>query len=250
MDTDPVYFSGGLISVNPPQVRLWVHRIKKFLLEIAKSINIPMSILSDAVSDSVQIVLGLIPNKNSLGASLYDLALAAFWDRLTSYGIVEVSIHRLIRIAKTKLRHKVTHGKVLKVLAFLKESRNDLMDFDERVRFYVKLIVNRFFEQSTLKQKLQGVNTAAIKNNLLLITARILDRIREAKKLEGSPKVLAGVMVYLACRLCNNVVPIAVSSSFIEHITGVNKFTILRRYRQVLDALTRDANLIRMCSLE
>ncbi|MCR8433595.1 MAG: cyclin domain-containing protein [Crenarchaeota archaeon] len=250
MDIDLLHFNSEIISLNPPQVRLWIHRTKKFLLEVAKSFNIPTSILYDAINDSVQMVLNFIPRKIDLGASLYDLALAAFWDRLTSYGIMEISIHKLIKIAKIKLKHKVTHGKVLRVLAFLKESRNDIMNFNERVQFYVKQIVNRYFEQRNLKLESQGINTAKVRDNLISIVLRILDRLFEVGEVEGSPKVLAGAILYLTSRLCRKVMPITMSSSVIESLTGINRFTILRRYKQILSVLAKGIFINEVCSLE
>ncbi len=237
-----VYTLSEVTSMRSPRVRLWVHRIKKFLFGLIKFIDdVPKTVLHEAIRDSIPSILELIPNKIRWGVSLYDLSLAVFWDRLISYGIMEISILKLIRIAKNTLKHKITHGKVLRIISFLRESRNENIDFETRAYTYFRLVVDKLFELPQYHElKHRSFDILAIKDGILLIAKRILRRLSDSNMVSGSPKVLAAVILYTILRLCRNVVPTAISSSIIERLTGVNRFTILRRYKQLINVLVND----------
>jgi len=232
--------SSDYTSEHSPRVRLWVHRVKKFLFGLSKFINnVPSTILREAINEAVPLVLDLIPKKLRLGVSLYDLSLAVFWRKLIDYGVTEVSIIKLIRIAKSNLNHKVTHGKILKILSFLKDIDN-YADTNSKIYLYVRLFVNKLFEAvKNRRVEFDDFKIPNVKRTLVLISRRIIEEVSGGVLLGGSPKVLAAAILYVAIKLCNHLLPINVSSSIIEDIAGVNRFTILRRYKQVINILEK-----------
>jgi len=133
----------------------------------------------------------------------------------------------------------VTHGKILKILSFLKGFDN-YADINSRISLYVRLFVNKLFETAKNQRiDLEDPNVPNAKRTLVLISKRIIEKISSSVFIGGSPKVLAAVILYTTIKLCNHLLPISVSSSIIEDIAGVNRFTILRRYKQVINILEK-----------
>jgi len=233
---------------KPPLVRLWSHRVRKFLFELVKHIDenaIPTSIRYDVIKATVECVLDTMSAKNRLKVYLSDISLACFWLKLQEYGITGVSIVKLIRVAKRVLNYRITQGKILRVVSFIKDRSllRNINSIDE-VRKNVIMILDRMFSDRAFVEKKFGINISA-SVNMIDLKLKIIEEITKclssipSEFLIGPPrKVLAATLLYVFFRKYNRGA-FHVSSSDLERYSGVCKFTILRKYKKIEKCLNK-----------
>jgi len=231
-----------IVYEKPPLIRLWSHRVRKFLFKLVKHIDedvIPTNIRYDVIKATVECVLDIMSAKNRLRVYLSDISLACFWLKLHEYGITGVSIVKLIRVAKKVLNYRITQGKILRVISFIKDRSllRNINSIDE-VKKNVIMILDRMFSDRAFVEKKFGINTST-SVNMIDLKLKIIEEISKclssipAEFLIGPPrKVLAATLLYVFFRKYNRGA-FHISSSDLERYSGVCKFTILRKYKKI-----------------
>ncbi len=232
-----------MVYEKPPLIRLWSHRIRKFLYKLIRYIDetlvIPDDIQHDVVKTTIDCVLYIMDAKSKLRVRLYDLSLACFWLKLQEYGITEISLLKLIKVARKTLNHRITHGKVLRVVSYLRENAFKSNDSLGEIKRNIVMILERMFSDKKFIKKKFGVSSS-ISYNIIDLKLKIIDSLSEclskipADYLIGPPrKVLAAALLYAFLRKYREKGGPKISASDIERYSGVCKFTILRKYKRL-----------------
>lgn len=237
------------ISEKSPLTRLWAHRARKFLYTLIHELDkkaLWADIQYDIVNDTIICALEYIKLKRHLKVYLYDICLACFWLQIQQYGLTEISINRIIRTAKKVLGHKITHGKILKVISHI---RNTLFSINsnpiDEIRRQTVMILDRMFadrrfiEKKFLKKKMKIEDVIELK-------LRVLNEVKDCilalslSAISGVPrKVISAIVLYIAFRKVCDGARFFVSSGDIEKYSGVCRFTILRKYKKLYEKIEK-----------
>jgi len=187
-------------------VRLVRYRVKNFLrLLLARVlperfISFKDAILNDAVEDVIR-NLAL----RSLYVNVYDIACAVVLRILERYGI-PISPIVLIGRARRSLRKRVTFSKVLRLLNYLRISRQR---FKEQVKRYIVVALSGKVEYDKIREII-----------------KMVDRVAMAST--GNPRVLAACLAYRVLRRYG------FSSGDLEGLFNVSRYSILRHWKGVV----------------
>jgi len=238
-----------IVCKKPPLIRLWSHRIRRFLYSLighlGENAKLADHILHDIVRTTVKCVLEIANVKNKLHVYLYDISLACFWLKLQEYGITEVSLLKLIRIAKRILKHRITHGKILRILTHIRgRSEVKYVDPIEEIKRYSIMILERMFNDRAFilkklpKDKREQCNIMDLKLKIIRAISESMAKIPSEVTIGIPKKVLSAVILYVTLRNLSDTQFIQVSSRDIERFSGVSRFTILRKYKKLEKYLT------------
>lgn len=226
-----------------PLIRLWVHRARKFLYNLVYEIDKEVSwsdIWYKIVDDTISCVLEYIQLKKDLKVYLYDICLACFWLKIQQYGLTEISINKVIKIAKKVLGHKVTHGKILRVMSHIKSTlflggSNPL----DEIRKQTVMILDRMFtdrsfiEKKFFRKKMKMEDVIEFKLKVLNEVKELILKLSTSRVAGMPKKVMSTVILYMAFRKVYEKEAVFVSSGDIERYSGICRFTILRKYKKL-----------------
>lgn len=235
---------GFMVPDKSPLIRLWVHRARKFLYNLVYEVDKEVSrdnIWYKIVDDTISCVLEYIQLKKDLKVYLYDICLACFWLKIQQYGLTEISINKVIKIAKKVLGHKVTHGKILRVMSYIKStfflgSSNPL----DEVRKQTVMILDRMFtdrsfiEKKFFRKKMKMEDVIEFKLKVLNEVKELILKLSTLMVAGVPKKVMSAVILYMAFRKACEKGTVFVSSGDIEKYSGVCRFTILRKYKKFM----------------
>ncbi len=237
-----------VIYEKSPLVRLWTHRIRKFLINLIDQLRMDGLIesnfevdLIDLVKSTIACVLDNINIKNKLRVYIYDISIACFWLKLQECGTTKISPIKLVSMAKKILGRRVTHGKVLKVLAYIKKYRHGRgLDPIEDIKRHIFIILDNMFRDKEFIQTrfntddVYSMNLIDLKLNIIKNVGKYLLLIPR-EKIVGIPRrVFSAVFLYALLRLLSEEHGgVQIYSSDIERFSGVSRFTILRKYKTI-----------------
>jgi len=200
--------------------------------------NVSDKVWKDIVDMTVNCTISLMREKNRLRVYLYDFALACFWLRVQDYGLAEISLVKLIRIAKKTLKRKITHGKILRIVALVRGlEQTKTLDPAEAIKKYIMMILDRMFKDEDFLRK-KFLSRRASQYDVIDYKLRVARQAYEYLQvlpkecIIGVPrKVLGAVILYMAFRRNPPARDVVISSGDIEKYSGVCRFTILRKYK-------------------
>jgi len=192
---------------NSPLERLWRHRIKKFLGDVLSTIDIEYSLKHKIIISATNLALDFTLHRTVLRVNLYDIALASLILTLERYGKYISPVVLIGKIARRKLRKKVTFGKVLRSLHFIKNTERTLVrDRAKKIAINVLSGKCNYEEIKSILQQIDKIATAPT----------------------NDPRVLAAATSYIVLKRTKKW-----SAARIEKIFGVSRFTVLKRYKDL-----------------
>ena len=225
------------IAQKRPLIRLWMHRAKRFLYDVLKML--PEDILNGAsytliVSDTLPCVMKILNLKLKLGINLYDAAIACLWKEFLDLGIPTVSLKILMNVARNYLNHKVSYGRIIRILSYIRRDERQDASIKTEIMRYLVILLDNLWSNRRLTKKLSLINKSRevngnIKLFLLSEIKQILDNIPTSRLIGPQRKVLAAALLYAILKI--RFPELNFTSADIESISGLSRFTILRRYK-------------------
>jgi len=193
-----------------PLERLWRHRIKRFIEDVVDALDIGDTLRYHILNDTINLTLDFMHYRPILRVYLYDIALACLLMVMERYGRHIPPVVLIGKIARRKLKKRVTFGKVLRVLNFIKETTRRI----------------------PVKEKTKRITINSLRTKVPWETIReilsMIDKVAIAPS--DHPRVLGALVSYIVLR------DEGWSSADIERAFNVSRFTVLRNYKKVVFA--------------
>ncbi len=184
--------------------RLWKHRIKKILNELISSLNIPRNIIG--VKEIIRDTMNLYPKLRKENIYLVDIVVLVLYTYLNR--ILPMNPIRYLNTIRRQTKFRVKYSKFIRLKAIFNKYRKS------DTRKYVEIIITRLpIDPENRKQ-------------ILCDVLRILDKY-PLIFIGQSPIINAAVLVYMIAKKHG----IKISAKDLELITGVSRFTILKKYK-------------------
>ena len=224
--------------------KLHIFRMKYFLKELLTALNENVTAWMPIIKESTNYALQLIHLKKSLQTTINEIALAAFWHVLQSRGINRFSLLRLISVSRNVLRKRILYKRLIKILSYIRSIELNYSPHKEIVSIILTTIPRivsdeRFLHISAKNQK---NNIPEYAEKLKKIAIKIVNNLDPLLLSGKSRKVIAALSIYIADKIISKKEKIKprISAKTLEKHLDVSQFTILRRYKDLLQKISSE----------
>ena len=215
--------------------QLHIYRIKSFIESIMSisGIELPKNIEEEVINTAI----ALLRYKKEVNATVNEIALAAFWVVIKDRGVSNIGLIKLIDIAKSNLRKKISRKNILRVLARIRQRMNN---YNPRAEILKQgtFVIKKLIKNDKVQKKLDSLKDEAYREKyFLLIRKEFLNIVFSIPLHEFSGKsrvAAATILIYLSDKLVAQKLGIKpiLAAKLLEEITGTCQFTILRNYKK------------------
>lgn len=223
--------------------RLYTFRAKNFIRELLMALDENTIGWRYIIEEATRFSIRLIHLKKDIGATLSEIALAAFWHVLQIRGVNKFNINKLIKLARERLKRRVLYRRILQILSRVRLMEFNFSAYKEIVNIILTTIpklINDEFLLMKYKQ-LSDSNDFFFYyiENVRKMAIRIANKIPRNLISGKSRRVIAAICIYIADKIFSREYRIKpfLSAKVLENHLGVSQFTILRRYKLIYNEL-------------
>lgn len=232
------------------EYKLKISRIKTFIIDLLEALGEDPLKWSPYFKEIIELTLLLEGIRQKINSTIYEAALTALFYDLRSRGLFVLNINRLINVAKQKLDKRISRGRIIILLNYLKRIEKNKTQRNEVEKLLISLLYRLSSDASLIKRLIaHNINMEQYFQKLREISFLLIDKIflnpGKSSLWGRSPHIIVALDLYIADKIISSQhgYRSILSAKILEKHLGISQFTILRQYKKLMGELIEEQKL-------
>ena len=232
------------------EYKLKISRIKTFIIDLLEALGEDPLKWSPYFREIIELTLLLEGIRQKINSTIYESTLTALFYDLRSRGLFVLNINKLIDIAKRRLDKRISRGRIIVLLNYLKKIEKNKTQKNDVEKLLLSLLYRLSSDASLIKRLVaHNIDTEQYFQKLREISLSLIDKIflnpGKSSLWGRSPHIIVALTLYIADKIISTQYGYRsiLSAKILEKHLGISQFTILRQYKKLMGELIEEQKL-------